>query len=569
MNNAELKKHLVQRRESLRSVEQKHEDQWRELRDYVNPFRGRFASERPDDYKPSFTKILDSSPLMALRILAAGMQSGLTSPSRQWFKISLHNNFTNTSQAVKAWCDEIQRRMLSVMSSSGFYRALHMLYEEIALFGTGCMVILPDNDNVINCQTLTAGTFCLGRMSGNRIDSFYRDMWMTAGEIISEFGEENVSDAVSSAFKSNKDTLFKVYHAIEPDIFNVTKHEFISVYWEPVSGDEKLLRIGGFNTFPVMTPRWTATDSDVYGYGPASEALPDIKTMLALKTDLLTGIKKTVNPPLVASRQVLTGGIKTMPGGITYIDGNASGAMVAPLYNVPIDIRNLSACVEQYKNDIRRAMYVDLFMMLSNDSGGGRMTAKEVAERHEEKMLALGPVLEALEWELLVPAIDRVFDIMATMNLIPPVPEDLSNCEVKIEFVSILAQAQKMMGLSALEQSVNFAGFVARVDPNLLDCVNVEQVLRNYVEMVGAPANILREEDEVAQIRAQKEQAQMQALQMQQAQQEAQVAQTTARAANDLGKTPMTNGGTALDAITEIMSGKDNTPLGNIVGGMA
>lgn len=555
MDVASLRKHLEQRRGALRLIEQKHEGEWKDLRAYVMPYRGRFKGEMPDEYRPDLSKILDSTPLTALRMLSAGMQSGLTSPSRQWFKLSLHDAEMAESQSVQEWCDSVQQLMMRVMATSGFYRALHSLYEEIAVFGTGCLVIMPDWDHVIDVTTLSTGTYYLGRSTGSRIDSLYRDLWMTAGEMAAEFGEKNCSTAVRSALESHRDQLFEVRHAIEPDTLGASRFPWLSVYWEPGNGEEKMLRIGGYRTFPVCAPRWMVGEADIYGYGPASEALPDVKTLMAMKRDFLTGIKKQVNPPIVASSQVLEGGVKTMPNGITYVTGGQLGPQIAPLYNVNLNLADLAGSIEQYKNDVRKSMYVDLFMMLS-EQDNGQMTAREVAERHEEKMLALGPVLESLEWELLIPAIDRIFDLMLERGMVPEPPEQMQGEDIKIEFVSILAQAQKMMGLSAIEQTVAFAGQIAQVDPTVLDTLDSEQVVRTYRDLVGAPAAILRQEEEVAMIRAQR-QAQEQAAQ--QAAQEQAAAQTAAQAAQGaqaLSQTPVQGGGSALDAlIGPMMSG--------------
>ena len=552
MDAAALRKHLEQRRGALRLIEQKHEPRWKELREYILPYRGRFLGEKPDEYKPDQSKILDSTPLTAIRMLSAGMQSGLTSPSRQWFKLTLHNWEQERSQRVDEWCNEVQSLMSRIMASSGFYRALHSIYEEIAVFGTGCLVIMPDWDHVIEVTTLSTGTYYLGRSTGSRIDTLYRDLWMTAGEIVSEFGEENCSAAVRSALESHRDELFEVRHAIEPDTMGASRFPWMSVYWEPGFGEDRLLRVGGYNTFPACAPRWMVGEADIYGYGPASEALPDVKTLMTMKRDFLTGIKKQVNPPVVASSQLIEGHVKTGPNMVTYTTGPV-GPMVAPLYNINLNLADLAQSIEQYKNDVRKSMYVDLFMMLS-EQDNGQMTAREVAERHEEKMLALGPVLESLEWELLIPAIDRIFDLMLERGIVPEPPEEIQGSDIKIEFVSILAQAQKMMGLSAIEQTVAFAGQIAQADPTVLDTLDTDTIVRTYQDLVGAPASLLREKEEVEQIRAERAAQQQRAEQLAQEQAAAQTAQTAAQGAKSLSETPVQGGGSALDALLGPMS---------------
>ena len=171
MNTFELKKRLEQRRGALMQTKQRMEPHWKSLREYIQPFRGRFGGERPEQTTPSLGSILSSEALRARRTLAAGMQSGLTSPSRQWFKLTTHDPELSERQDVIEWCDDVQRRMMTVMAGSSFYHALHSVYDEIAVFGTGAMTIMPDYDNVMQCRALTAGTYCLGKGASDTIDT--------------------------------------------------------------------------------------------------------------------------------------------------------------------------------------------------------------------------------------------------------------------------------------------------------------------------------------------------------------------------------------------------------------
>ena len=80
------------------------------------------------------------------------------------------------------------------------------------------------------------------------------------------------------------------------------------------------------------------------------------------------------------------------------------------------------------------------------------MTAREVSERNAEKMLMLGPVLDRLRSELFQPLIERVYGIMDRAGKIAFPPPELAGQPIKVEFISILAQAQKQAGLSAIDQ---------------------------------------------------------------------------------------------------------------------
>ena len=526
-DRASLRKRLEQRRAALRQDEQVMEPHWRELREYIQPFRGRFAGEQANQTAPSMAKIIRAEALRARRTLSAGMLSGLTSPSRQWFKLSVHDVELTRNHDVQMWCDEVQRRMMAVMAGSSFYHALHSLYDEVAVFGTGALIIMPDYDEFIKCRTMTAGTYYLGKAQSDRVDSFYRDIQLTAGAIVSEFGEENCSVSVQRAARDNPDTLFEVRHAIEPDPDPSARFPWRSVYWEPTAPTDKILRIGGYNSFPVQTPRWHVIDADVYGYGPGSEVLPDVKALQVMERDRLEGVRKQVAPPVVADVSLKGRGVKTSPNGITYVQSGTVGPMIAPLYSVPLNLADLQLSIQDVVRNINSTLYVDLFLMIQQQDGP-QMTAREVVERHEEKMLALGPVLERLEWELLTPAIERIYTIMEDAGKIPEPPEEIQGQELKIEYVSILAQAQRMMGLKSVEQLVSFAGSLAAVSPEVMDVIDMDTAVREYGDMVGSPQKILRGEKDVQALRAQREQR---AMQMQQAQQEAAAVQTLSQGA--------------------------------------
>ena len=126
---------------------------------------------------------------------------------------------------------------------------------------------------------------------------------------------------------------------------------------------------------------------------------------------------------------------------------------------------------------IRRTYSADLFLMLDSIDTP-QMTAREVMERQQEKLQQLGPVVERLQDEFLSPIIERVYNIAERMGLFPPLPEELAermaDQDIKIEYISPLAQAQKMSGLVNIEQAVSFAGQMAQIYPEALKAIETE-----------------------------------------------------------------------------------------------
>ena len=140
------------------------------------------------------------------------------------------------------------------------------------------------------------------------------------------------------------------------------------------------------------------------------------------------------------------------------------------------------------------------------------ITAREIDERHEEKMLMLGPVLERLHDELLDPLIKRVFNIMSRAGMIPPLPPGLPVRGLQVEFISLLAQAQKSVATGAIEQFWQFGAAIAQQKPEALDRLDVDGAMDAYADMTGVPAAVTVDRQRAA--AARQARAQQQAMQM-------------------------------------------------------
>ena len=173
-------------------------------------------------------------------------------------------------------------------------------------------------------------------------------------------------------------------------------------------------------------------------------------------------------------------------------------------------------------------------MMANSDRR--QITAREIDVKQEEKLLALGPVLENLHSRLLNPLIDRTFNIMARAEILPPIPDELQGSPLRVEYISVMAMAQKSIGTGALERSTMFVQTLAQADPSVIDKIDLDQAIDEYSTMVGIDPRIIRDDEVVAQIRAQRQQ-------MMQMQQAAEMAKTASETGKNLGQTPVSNEG--------------------------
>jgi len=482
------------------------------------PRSSRFLPTDRNDGRKKHNQIYDNTGTMALRTLAAGMMSGMTSPARPWFRLAVADLELMKRDAVKLWLNEVTVLMLQVFAKSNTYRAFHKLYTELGAFGTGACIVTRDFNSVIHCTPLTFGEYALGVNYKGETDVTYRELQKPVSAVVREFGYENCSSAVKLAYdRGDYDQWVSLVHGIEPRLERdlakrgAKNKPFRSVYLETAhENPNAILRESGFDTFPVLAPRWDLDGSDIYGSSPGMVALGDVKQLQHEQLRKATAIDYQSLPPRQLPESMRGQEAGLLPGGVTYTKGDGSTGGVRTAFETDLRLDYLLEDIRDVRERIRSAFYADLFLMMASDDGTGRMTATEVAERHEEKLLMLGPVLERLHNEMLSPMIDIVFEVLLTSGLIPPPPEEMQGMALDVEFVSMLAQAQRAVATNSIDRFVGSLGTVAALGkPGVLDRFDEDVWAEEYSDMLGVDPKLIVSGEKVALIRkARAEQAQ-------------------------------------------------------------
>lgn len=520
------------------------ESQWKEISEYILPRRGKFDERQANKGEKRHSKIIDGRPTKSILNLAGMLQGGLTSPSRPWFRLGLPDPDLMEWGPAKEWLKAVERIMYQAFSRSNFYGAVASVYVELIGFGTGCNYMEEDFNNYLCCQVQTAGVYFLAVDDRGRVDALYRKFPMTARQMIQRWGETACSNDVVQAVKHTPFQYFDVVQAVEPrkkrevKKLDARNKPYASVYFE-YGCDDKVLSESGYDEFPFQAPRWDVSGADVYGRGPGMDALPDVKMLQDITKGLIMGVHKELDPPLQIPSE-LKHRLSLLPGALNYTGRENK---VETIYHVKPSLREASELREQVMEAVREHFFNDLFVYLMNRAN---VTATEVAERHEEKLLLLGPVIERQEAEFLNPIIERAFGILGRAGMLPPPPEEIQQQDMKIEYISLLAQAQKQVGTHAVEKVLSFAGQAASFDPTVLDKIDFDQAVDVYSDLVGVPSRIVRSDDQVAKLRAQR-------AQQAQAQQHAREMAGMIGAAKELGsiKTDEPN------ALTELLGGTE------------
>jgi hypothetical protein len=436
------------------------------------------------------------------------MMAGLTSPARPWFRLTTPDPAMAEYGPVRMWLDRVEERIRQVLAKSNLYNMLPSLYLCIGVHGTAVGIIDEDPEDVVRGYALPVGSFVLANSERQRVDTVFREVPMTVSSVIRKFGIDKVSKNVREQYaRGNYDQVIWVIHAIEP---NRERNEqradykgmaFKSCWFEKNRSDTEdvFLRESGYKAFPAVAPRWDVIGGDVYGRGPGMDALGDAKALQHLEKRKAQLVDKLVSPPMVGPPELANGRASLLPGDVTYLPAG-SGKFEPAVVIQPTGVQIVDEVIREHENRINATFFADLWLMMSQ-SDRRQITAREIDERHEEKMLQLGPVLERLQDELLDPLIDRVFGILLERQEIPIPPPELQGSDLRVEFISIMAQAQKMLGITSIERFTGFTSTLAQVRPDVLDKVNFDEMVDAYADALGIKTNLVVSDEQVAKVR--------------------------------------------------------------------
>lgn len=547
-SDGDLRRHCERRLGALERERQSWFQHWRELSDFILPRRGQFLGlpGQSDRGRKVNGKILDSTGTLAARTLASGLMSGVTSPARPWFRLTVGDPALAQASGVRGWLDQVQEAMLRVFARSNLYNALATVYEELGVFGTGALLVLEDEQDVVRAWPLTVGEYWLASSDRQVVNTLYREFPLTVFQLVERFGRDAVSQHVREQYDSGTwDRDVSVVHAIEPNEGRDLAHAdnrnmpFRSVYYEKAGANDRVLSVSGFEDFPAMCPRWHLVGNDVWGRSPGMDALPDVKGLQTMQKRFSQALEKLVNPPMVAPPSLRNEAASSLSGSVTYV-ADPTGVGFRPAYQITPPINHLASAIADRQRSVQAAFYADLFLMMSQLDDV--RSATEIVERREEKLVMLGPVLERLHDELLDPLINRVFGIMERAGAVPPPPKALSGQAMDVEYVSSLAQAQRSVATGGIERFVSFAGRAAAMKPDVLDKLDIDQTVDAYGDLLGVPGRLIVPTARAVAARERR-------ARMQQQQAMLQAGQALAAGAERLGRVDVGGGKNALQAL--------------------
>lgn len=506
-----IRERCERRLPGLKAMRQPRDAECAEIARLAAPSRTRFLKDGPNREGARPVHPIDGYGIRSFRTLTAGMTSGLSSPSRPWFKLTTDDEDLSQDAEVKAWLEEVEHRMEKFLAKSKFYEAAQTGYGEVGLFGTEACVMVENPKVGLVYHPLTFGEYWIACGDTTEPDTLYRQVPMSVKTAVDTFGSA-VSPSVMSAYdRSDYDQQIECFHAIEPNDdreagrLDYRGKAFRSVWWDTNDQRTRVLRHSGYEEKPFWAARWNTTGSDTWGSSPGQDALPDLRVLQLQAKRKNEAIDWLIWPEKIVPATVT---LRNQPKSVVTAASVDKQNVIIPYEMRPEVVTIIQSEIDRNRLGVDMAAYADLFNAITNMPGIQPRNVEEIAARNEEKLTQLGPVIERMNSEKLQVAIDRTFGMMMRGGLLPDAPESLHGRDLGIDFVSILTQMQRMVGIGQIERFASFVGNITAVYPEAADKLDVDAMVGEYRERTGAPSTMVRTDEQVQQIRDARAQAQ-------------------------------------------------------------
>lgn len=500
MSENDLGSKIISRLDRMKSDRANFEVHWQDIAEYVDPMRARFTGSRVPGQKSS-SRIFDGTAIYANLNLINSMWSLTINSATRWFNIEATERELNQNYEAKAWLEASENIMYDVFNSHNgrFYASAMETYKDMGTYGTGIMYIeeRQDQGKIIFKNMPLDECFIAENYYGS-IDTNIRRFQISNRQCAQHWGN-SISPDVLDGYKKKPDDKITIVHAVIPHVdLEINKSGWASIYLE--EKNKNILEQGFYEEFPFTISRWSTRSGDLYGESPAMLALPDVKMVNRIESDLAYISRLQALGLWIAEDDAVFKTASLEPGII--IPGALKEGRPS-IMQIPQNASNLRVGYEA--SEQRRSMIRDFFHTnLLNMPENPNMTATEAMIREREQQRLMAPHLARLHFEFLDPLIKRVFNICLKNGAFPDQPKVLWNSDFKVNYVAPMARAQKMNDGISFMNYMQAIGQLAQIKPEVVDVINADGSANLLADSFGIPKTTTLSPEEINNVRQQR-----------------------------------------------------------------
>ncbi len=479
---------------------------WSEVARLVYPDADDFTQKRSPGEKRS-REIFDPTAALAVEKFSAAMEGMLTPVNQTYQNMRPSDSELEDDPEIVEWLELLNRRILQMRASpkSGFYNQAHEAYKSLGTFGNQCMYVEEVPGQGIRYKHCAIADVWVTQNHLRQVDTVYFRYRLTAQAVQQRWQEKAPQKAKQA--KNPYEPLEFVHVVmpnleIEPDRLDAAGRAWTSI--DLCIDTKEIVETGFFDEMPYIYSRYTLNPGEIYGRSPAMLVLPSIKTLQEMVRTILRAAEKAVDPPLLLrSDAVLGGGARRprlAPAGLNFGGLDAAGREMIKALVSGSRPELAFELMERERATINDAFLVPLFQAFLEHPN---MTATEVLMRAQERAVALGPTLFRQQSEFLGPMNQREAMVMIRQGRVPRAPRRFveSGANYEIEYETMMVRQQRMDEILGLQRTIEIMAPWVSANPSLLELVDPDKAFHRVARLQGVPEDLLRDKEELEQLR--------------------------------------------------------------------
>lgn len=487
---------------------------WQDVGELILPRYANFITQKTPGEQLTH-RIFDTTAQIDCERFAAAMESMLTPRTQRWHRLNVRGNALSDSQAVSRYFDDSVDVLFGnrYAPGSNFASASFECYQQLGGPGNAAMEIIDEEGRGIVYRSWDPAELFFTEDVLGRIDTVHRRYKLKAWHLLELSGESraphlrwNIPELVRRRWTGSPNEDVTMLRCIKRNrAFDPRRLDIDGMAWrsyDVVASDRILAFEGGYHTRPVAVSRFNVAGAEIYGRGPGTMILPDVKMLQEMYRRYLRSLQLAVEPPLLAYGEAFLRPVSLRGNAMNWGTLDANGrALLQPLdMGAKLDF-SVEAC-DAVRNKIHDAFFIRLFQQLAEEPN---MTATEAMLRNQEKAALLAPSMGRQQSEFLGPVIERELDILGRAGALPDPPDELlelagegGGVDVVIEYTSPLARLMRTEEGVGIMRTVEIANALAPIDQTVLLALDAQAILREVGEIWGAPAKVFRSREDVA-----------------------------------------------------------------------
>ncbi len=519
---------IVKRAAALESQRKTLENTYQIIEKFVRPFSGEFFKPLNSEHEVDWRRreIYDSTAIVSADLLAGQIHANLVSPSVKWFNFDFRDADLKRNTAAQQWLDNLEDQCWRAFADSDFNLQVSEFIIDLVTYGSAVMFEEEEDENTwegIDFTTIPVRDTYFEPDSRGKPLKLYRRLQYTTLQVLDRF---DMPSEWIQAYKEHDDVDKKwtIWFCIYPRDAERKAYEDADIkptkiaplvrpwgYKYVMADGLETLEEGGYYKMPAFHTIWKATAGSRNGHSPAFICLSDILQLNEVVKQSSEARAKAIDPAMITTERGVLGDVDLEPGGLTVV--TEMDQLMVMESKARFDVADDE--IYRLQTSIRAVFFIDKLELKDSPV----MTATEVNVRYDRMMRQFASTLGRLQSTFLDPLLHLTISILMRHGVVEPQPEEFGDAEFDIIYTGPIPRAQQAETARAIEQLMADYAALGEIFPELLDLVDPDKMGHELARVRGVPTHILRTEDELKKIRAERAQQEQVAMELVQAEQ--------------------------------------------------